>query len=96
MNSKHCKKIIKIMEKAYNLLKDNGSIIENEKWIKLGVQNIRLLNKVLRENKKISVGEKTCYLTAIGILKYINLKLKQLNKKGDGIGDSRTKISRLQ
>lgn len=88
---------MKIIESAFdtiNKIKNNKKYLyEIKKWIKFGTQNIRLLNKVLRINQDLTVGDKNKIINTLGILKALNRKLKQLQKTGSGIGINENKKS---
>ena len=81
MDSKNCKNLINMMDRAYKLLNHKSTIAVIHKWIGFGTQNIRLLNKILKLKKNASVGEKMKILTTIGILKVLNRRIRNLQKR---------------
>ena len=96
MNREQSKNIISLIETEYKTLIDDVRVDKIIKLLIFGTGNIRLLNKILRYNRNLSVGEKTRIQTTIGILKAYNKKIKQLRKKGRGIANTNKKICSLR
>ena len=85
MDSEYYKRLIRIMNQAYQLLKYNSSFEFYEKWLKFGKRNICLINKFFKVNKnKLSVYERMRITPTLAILKAFNTKINQLGKKGRG------------
>ena len=85
MDSEYYKKLIRITDQTYQLLKYNSSFELYEKWLKFGKRNIRLINKFFKVNKnKLSVYHKMRITSTLGILKALNTQINQLQKQGRG------------
>ena len=86
MDASKCKKLIQIMQNAYNILKEKKrSIDEVKKWCQFSTQNIKLLNKRLK--CEIHISEKTRIIATIAALKQIKLKIKNLENQDGRIHD---------
>ena len=48
------KKLVKLMDEKYTLLEENASFDEIDFWIRGGIQNIRLLRKLMRIYSSLS------------------------------------------
>ena len=78
MDSNKCLKLISIMENAYELLK-SGSRNQADKWIKTGLQSVRLLEKILKK-PNLTTGEKNKLLTTVSSLTSIIENIKHLQR----------------
>lgn len=83
MNTNECRELIKIMDDAFKTFGKKPIVQELNIWINNVVNNIRLLNKLLR-NESLSCGRKNNIIATIGILKAKNRKFKKLKKRGLG------------
>ena len=87
MNSVDYKKLIKIYEEAYEILKGGATTSEIAFWIHQSTRDIRQLNKILRRKSNLSIGDKNKILSTIGLMKVTSRKLKKLQKRGTGINE---------
>ena len=87
MSSIDYKKLVKICDDAYKILKDGGFTSEILFWIHQDSQDIRRLNKMLKRKKDLSLGVKNKLQATIGFIKSKNRKFKKLQKRGTGINE---------
>ena len=78
------------MENAYELLK-SGSRNQADKWIKTGLQSVKLLKKILKK-PNLTTGEKNKLLTTVSSLTSIIENIKHLQRRGGSIA-VRSKIA---
>lgn len=83
-SSSNCKDFVKIMNDAFKTLGKKTTTEKLHFWINNSVENIRLLNKLLR-NGSVSCGEKIKILSTIGLLKANSKKFKKLRRIGTGL-----------
>ena len=82
MNSKICKKVVKLMSEAYKILIDGLTFPKCKQWLKYGKRKIRLLKEYLNINKNtLSVSRKCSIASSIAILTELNRKMNNLQKK---------------
>lgn len=72
------KQLASTMNEAYNLLKKYHKPEIIRKWININTVNIKTLNKVLHNNKKLTVGEKSSIIATTAILKSLNKKFQKI------------------
>ena len=87
MDSVDYKKLIKIYEEAYKILKGGATTSEIAFWIHQSTRDIRQLNKILRRKINLSIGDKNKILSIIGLMKVTSRKLKKFQKRGTGINE---------
>ena len=87
MDSIDYKKLIKIYEEAYEILKGGATTSEIAFWIHQSTRDIHQLNKILRRKINLSIGDKNKILSTIGLMKVTSKKLKKLQKRGTGINE---------
>ena len=89
MNSEMCKKLVKIMSKAYKILKVASNSSKCEQWLKYGKRKIQLLKKYLQIDKNTLAVSLECSITSsLEVLTARNRNINNLQKKVVGINEN--------
>ena len=80
------KKLVKLISKAYKILKDGSTFSKCDQWLKYEKRNIRLLKKYLKINKRTLAVSLKCRITSSkAVWIALNKKINNSQKKGQDV-----------